>query len=52
LMHLLRNVFHQPGSLKREQSFVRTHTGTLPAGQDESRAFHGGNDNIVRIRNA
>jgi hypothetical protein len=30
-----------------KQCFVRTHTGTPPAGQHESRAFHGGNDNII-----
>src|SRR5579864_2454215 len=52
LMYLLRNMFYQRASHEWEQSFVGTHTGALPARQYEARAFHGGNDNIVRICSA
>src|SRR5271169_4482794 len=52
LMYLGGNVFHQRDSFEWEESFVRTHTGTLAAGQYESRAFHGGNDNIIGTHKA
>jgi len=52
LMYLRRNVLNQRNSLKAEQSFVRTHTGTLAARKDKSRAFHGENDNIIGTHRA